>query len=90
MATSKLVTPDFEITVRDSTDAVVLVAGFFIEEDGTTDIAIGWDGVHPLDGLRALLQGAALALSGAITFTDINSIASENTERESKGDKLPF
>lgn len=90
MVTAKQVSPDFELTIRNASNDCILVVGYFIEEDGVVDCGIGWDGETALDGLRALLATAEVALSASITFTDIDHVHSENERKKSEGSQLPF
>lgn len=91
MARIELVKPDCEITISTKgCSNTALVAGLFVEEDGTTDVAIGWDGETDLSGLRALLEAVALALSTSINWVGSEDVRSASEQSKAMGDELPF
>lgn len=90
MARSVLVTPDWELVIRDSEGEDIFLAGFFVEEDGSTDVALGIKDAPALDAVRALLDAATLAVSGTLDWVTADDIQLSNKGKQVLGDELPF
>lgn len=89
-SSAKVVRPDFEVSIRRHEGDEALLVGIFIEEDGKVDFGIGWDCETELNGLRALLEVSALALSTIGDWKSVSDIHTYNEQRKNEGDELPF
>lgn len=87
---TEVVHPDFEISIKRGTGEEVLLVGIFINEDGTVDFGVGWDGETELNGVRALLESTGMAISSLVSWMPIENLRGENERAESVGDELPF
>lgn len=90
MARAELVTPDWELVIRDSEGEDIFLAGFFVEENGETDVALGIKEEATLYAVRALLEAATLAVSGSLAWFNADDIQLSNKGKEVLGDELPF
>lgn len=90
MARAELVTPDWELVIRDSEGEDIFLAGFFVEENGETDVALGIKDTTTLHAVRALLDAAALALSGSLAWFNADDLQLSNKGKEVLGDEFPF
>lgn len=90
MARAELVTPDWELVIRDSEGEDIFLAGFFVEENGETDVALGIKDEATLHAVRALLDAATLAVSGSLAWFNADDIQLSNKGKEVLGDEFPF
>lgn len=90
MARAELVTPDWELVIRDSEGEDIFLAGFFVEENGETDVALGIKDEATLHAVRALLDAATLAVSGSLAWFNADDLQLSNKGKEVLGDELPF
>lgn len=90
MARAELVTPDWELVIRDSAGEDIFLAGFFVEEDGSTDVALGIKDEATLHAVRALLDAATLAVSGSLAWFNADDLQLSNKGKEVLGDEFPF
>lgn len=91
MARIQYVEPDVEVRISTAGSSnIALVAGLFVEEDGTTDVGVGWDGYTDLHGLCAILDAVKVALQSNIQFTGLDRLDVQSQRNEREGDELPF
>lgn len=90
MARAELVAPDWELTIRDTRGEEIFLAGFFVEGDGSTDVALGIKDENTLHAVRALLDAATLAVSGSLAWFNADDLQLSNKGKQVLGDELPF